>query len=304
MRQYFLFPVVFGFGLVFSGLIDALMPSWVGWWESGKDSKDIHSTRPTRSSNDSLSPERSETISREGEVTQLRVDGDFLKRESRKPFVKLPKEADCDPRSHVLVINSEGPGGQQRRDYVNREFAKAGLAGRFSFWPAESEESLAEEREGSKEGNHLLLQAKRHRKIYETLLRMKWACATIFEDNVRLVDDFFARLTSITVTESIPPFDVIFWGCNLSVDKAIDGQKQELAFGQPGPCLFAYTVSLQGAFLLLQASMAIKAEGEEMNWTAADQNVRLIRPRIRSSSAFGGMVGSFWHVVPMMAFQG
>lgn len=300
MRQYFLFPVVFGFGLLFAGLIDALMPSWVGWWD-GKGSEDMQHSRPTRPSNDSLTPSPlgSET-SGDGEVTQLRVDGDFLKRECRKPFVKLPKEADCDPRSHVLVVtddshvNSEGR-GQQGRDHVNREFAKAGLAGRFSFWPSEESPS---ERDRSKEGNHLLLQAKRHRKIYETLLRMKWACATIFEDNVRLVDDFFARLTSITVTESIPPFDVIFWGCN-SVDKAIDsidGQKQELAFGQPGPCLFAYTVSLQGAFLLLQA-MAM--EGEAMNWT--DENVRLIRPHIRSG---GSMAGSFWHVVPMMAFQG
>ena len=311
MRQYIVFPIVFGLGLLFAGF----MPSRVGtlgadMWEPSSQilsTTEInhfgHQPAPASMldslnsvSSGSLKPTVTPTLQNDsqelGRPTQLRVDGDFLKRESRKPFMSLPKEANCDPRAHILVINSHGQTGQQGRDHINREFTKAGLAGLFHFWPAESASSNGEAAEIER-GHEL--QALSHRRIYETLLYMKWACATIFEDNVRLVDDFLPRLTSIT--DSIPPFDVIFWGG--SVEKV--GKKPELTYGQPGgqgPCWFAYTVSLQGALLLLQATPATLAKGNDTSY----QNLRKIRPHINKSPHL--MAGSYWTVVPTMAFKG
>ena len=287
MRQYVVFPIVFGCGLILGGF----MPSRVGtlelrskekiWVSPGNNS--IGGKPPPAPSPPPASSSVGLKISdgaRFGRPTQLRVDGDFLIRESRKPFMNLPKEADCDPRAHILVINSEGHGGQQARDHINREFTKAGLVGHFHFWPAESASSKDEARAEIESDGHVLRLS--HRKIYETLLYMKWACATIFEDNVRLVDDFLARLTSITVTDSIPPFDMIFWGGNRSEKET---KKPELTYGLPGenPGLFAYTVSLQGALFLLE------------NGTSWDP--------IRSKEQRAGRAGSYWHVVPTMAFQ-
>ena len=323
MRQYIVFPIVFGFGLLFA----AFMPSGVGTpgadtWDPSSQilSTEINHSGPAPASMldslksvsfGSLKPTVTSVTSvtsvtptfqsdgqELGRPTQLRVDGDFLKRESRKPFMSLPKEADCDPRAHILVINSHGQAGQQGRDHINQEFSKAGLAGLFHFWPAESASSN-DEAADIERGHEL--QALSHRRIYETLLYMKWACATIFEDNVRLVDDFLPRLTSITVTDSIPPFDVIFWGG--SVEKEV-GKKPELTYGQPGgqgPCWFAYTVSLQGALLLLQATPTTQTTLAKGNATLY-QNLRKLRPHVKTSPH--QMAGSYWHVVPIMAFNG
>ncbi|CAL1148079.1 unnamed protein product [Cladocopium goreaui] len=89
---------------------------------------------------------------------------------------------------HLLVINLEGEGGQARRDHIYREFEKVGLEGRFRFWPAinfKNSTRLAKETNrkecpcDSKVGCALS-----HREIYEMMLYEKWACATIFEDDV------------------------------------------------------------------------------------------------------------------------
>ncbi len=303
MRQYFTLPLVFGFGLLVGGFMPFHLHSMSLQDEKLPGKLDPVSERQLPSVKKSGIPEKTHIATKPSQnpvpatasqlrPTQLRIDGDFLKREKRRPFMSLPKEADCDPRAHILVINQEGEAGQKGRDHINQEFRKAGLSGYFHFWPAES--SGTGEVNGRLE-NHEFTQALSHRKIYETMLYMKWACATIFEDNVRLVDDFLTRLTSITVTESIPPFDLILWGsCNTTVEKEVPHTKKpELTYGQPDPCLVAYTVSLQGAFFLLQAA----PHSGEANGTAWK-----VRPHIDKS--WKSMPGSYWHVVPIMAFQG
>lgn len=306
MRQYFTLPLVFGFGLLVGGFMPFHLRS-MSIQENETLPGKLDPVSETRQLPKSGIPEKSPAteLSRSPvptppvsqlRPTQLRIDGDFLKREKRRPFMSLPKEADCDPRAHILVINHEGEAGQKGRDHINQEFRKAGLSGYFHFWPAES--SATQSRAGEINGrleHHEFTQALSHRKIYETMLYMKWACATIFEDNVRLVDDFLTRLTSITVTDSIPPFDLIFWGsCNTTVEKEVPHTKKpELTYGQPDPCLIAYTVSLQGALFLLQAA----PHSGEANGTAWK-----VRPHIDKS--WKSMPGSYWHVVPSMAFQG
>ena len=105
MRQYIIFPIVFGFGLLFAGF----MPSRVGTLgaDTWEPSSQILSTteinhfghEPAPASmldslnsvgSGSLKPTVTPTLQSDGQElgrpTQLRVDGDFLKRESRKPL--------------------------------------------------------------------------------------------------------------------------------------------------------------------------------------------------------------------------
>ncbi|CAK9022718.1 unnamed protein product [Durusdinium trenchii] len=326
MRHYFVLFLVLGFGI----FVGSFLPQIVSATQlrarlSRLDHDEHHEQKfliaKTSQSTSTLPSENSGEMSKDGtegskgkqeklaglvrqggdlvdRPTQLFVDGDFLKRDRRKPFMELPPEAECDPLAHVNVLISEGSEGQQGRDRTTREIEKAGFKASVRFWPSQKPEfnqGLSKE----------LVQALGHRKIYETILLEKWACATIFEDNVTLADDFVSRVTAITVTESIPPFDVILWGwcpgkesSNLG-DKSGKPQLPQLTYGQPGPCLFAYTVSLQGALLLSQANTPIKFKADEaLNGAVWDPTVR---PRVdKSRNRLGG---SYWHVVPMMAFQ-
>ena len=325
MKFYLLVLLALGFGICFGSL---LPPMGNQLWArlNGRDDRGKQNEKPKASLQNrpeaengenstspslpglrfNLSQSPSPKVGGEGlsekqaHPTQLRVDGDFLKRDSRKPFMALPPEADCDPRVHVFAINAEGSEGQLGRDHIKQEFKKAGLKD-YHFWPlasdccksAESNESIPDH----------LRQALTHRKIYETMLSSKWACATIFEDNVSLADDFASRVGAITVTESIPPFDVILWGWCPPPDMPEGGDKSDkplLRYGQPGPCLFAYTVSLQGALLLSKANTPIRFKADEAleskTWEAN------LRPRVDKSPKKLG--GSYWHVLPMIAFKG
>lgn len=213
--------------------------------------------------------------------TQLRVEGEFLKRDSRKPFMELPLEVDCDPLEHILVVDW----GQRER--WNLELARLGLQG-ATFWPVEVGEDLSR------------VQALSHRRIYEEVVRQKWACATILEGNVTFRDDFKTRLMAITATNSMAPFDVIFWGwCGGErvAEKKYRSTKPELTYGLPGPCLFAYTVSLQGAFILSQANTPLRFKADEVLRGPWD-----VKLRARVARGPKALMGSYWHVVPMMAF--
>ena len=213
--------------------------------------------------------------------TQLRVEGEFLKRDSRKAFMELPLEADCDPLEHLLVIDWGD------RERWNLELARLGLQG-ATFWPVE----VGEERSQ--------VQAMSHRSLYQQVVRRKWACATILEGNVTFREDFKTRIMAITATNSLPPFDAILWGwCGGErlAEKKYRSTKPELTYGLPGPCSFAYTVSLQGALVLSQANTPLRFRADEALRGPWDAELRARLARGRKD-----FMGSYWHVVPMMAF--
>ena len=100
-----------------------------------------------------------------------------------------------------------------------------------------------------------------HRRIYETMLAEQWACATIFEDDVTLAENFTARIEA--TIDSIPPFDVILWGFCPGGSKPRHGPKDQssvpiLRYGWPGSCVHAYTVSLSGALVMTQANTPVQ----------------------------------------------
>lgn len=239
--------------------------------------------------------------------TQLRVDGDFLKRDGQEVIMELPKVVKCDPLEHLLVINLEGPGGQARRDHIYEEFERGGLKGRFKFWPAvnfQNNERLAKET-GKKECpcDPKVGCALSHREIYEMMLYEKWPCATIFEDDVGLATNFSERVAA--VTDSLLPFDVVLWGfCpggakprHESPDKA---SIPKVKYGWPGSCVHAYTVSLQGAYVLTAANTPVITPPD-----GAMDGMHHWRKEVRThiDRSAGKYTGSYWYVDPMLAFQ-
>eukprot|EP00435_Cladocopium_sp_Y103_P011917 s3941_g3.t1 len=239
--------------------------------------------------------------------TQLRMDGDFLKRDGQEVIMELPKVVKCDPLEHLLVINLEGPGGQARRDHIYKEFERGGLKGRFKFWPAvnfQDNERLAKET-GKKQCpcDPKVGCALSHREIYEMMLYEKWPCATIFEDDVGLATNFSERVAA--VADSLPPFDVVLWGfCpggakprHESPDKT---SIPKVKYGWPGSCVHAYTVSLQGAYVLTAANTPVITPPD-----GAMDGMHHWRMEVRThiDRSAGKFTGSYWYVDPMLAFQ-
>ncbi|CAK9013016.1 unnamed protein product [Durusdinium trenchii] len=239
--------------------------------------------------------------------TQLRLEGDFLKRDGEDVIMELPEVLKCDPLEHLLIINLEGEGGQARRDHIYSEFEKVGLKGRFKFWPAvnfKNSSRLAKETKrkhcpcDSKVGCALS-----HREIYEMMMYEKWACATIFEDDVGLAHNFSGRVAA--TVDSLPPFDVILWGFCPGGSKprhesADTTSIPKVMYGWPGSCVHAYTVSLQGAHLLTSVNSPVRypPDGamDGRHWGTR------VRPYIDRTP--GKFTGSYWYVLPMMAYQG
>eukprot|EP00434_Breviolum_minutum_P021127 symbB.v1.2.018640.t1/scaffold1496.1/size115469/4 len=239
--------------------------------------------------------------------TQLRLEGDFLKRDGEEVIMELPSTVKCDPLEHLLVINVEGEGGQARRDHIYREFEKGGLKGRFNFWPAvnfKNSTRLAKEMGRKKcPCTSTVGCGLSHREIYEMMLYEKWACATIFEDDVGLATNFSERVAA--TTDSLPPFDVILWGFCPGGTKPRHESKDltsipKVKYGWPGSCVHAYTVSLQGAYLLTSANTPVRypPDGamDGRHWH------KDLRPYIDKTP--GKFTGSYWYVLPMMAYQG
>lgn len=71
-------------------------------------------------------------------------------------------------------------------------------------------------------------------------------------------------------------------------------------YGWPGSCVHAYTVSLQGAHLLTSANTPVRypPDGamDGRHWGTR------VRPYIDRTP--GKFTGSYWYVLPMMAYQG
>ena len=207
-----------------------------------------------------------------------------------------------------LVVNLEGPGGEARRNHILREFAKKGLRNRFKFWPAVNfgkDEGLAIETNQKqcpcdpKVGCGLS-----HRRIYETMLAEQWACATIFEDDVTLAENFTTRIEA--AMDSIPPFDVILWGFCPGGYKPRHGPKDQssvpiLRYGWPGSCVHAYTVSLSGALVLTQANTPVRVPPDGamdgMHWFKD-------KTRLHIDRSGGIITGSYWFATPQLSWQG
>eukprot|EP00434_Breviolum_minutum_P006022 symbB.v1.2.005308.t1/scaffold283.1/size308953/9 len=238
--------------------------------------------------------------------SQLRVEGDFLKRDGQEVIMDLPKVLKCDPLEHLLIINLEGEGGQARRDHIYQEFERGGLKGRFNFWPAvnfKTDERLATELgRRSCPCNAQVGCGMSHRRIYEMMLYEEWPCATIFEDDVGLATNFSERVAA--VADSIPPFDVILWGyCPGGMKprhESEDYSIPKVKFGWPGACVHAYTVSLSGAYALTRGNTPIHTppDGAMDGFHHWDKSLR--RYLDRSS---GKLTGSYYYVQPMLAFQ-
>ncbi|CAK9045637.1 unnamed protein product [Durusdinium trenchii] len=241
--------------------------------------------------------------------TQLRVDGEFLKRDGREVILELPPVLDCDPMKHLLVINLEGDRGKARREHVKKEFENANLTGRFLFWSAAN--ALTDQRLANETGkkkcpcDSKLSNSLSHREIYEMMLYERWPCATIFEDDVRLAPNFSLRVAE--TVGSIPPFDVILWGHCPGGSKPRTFHKDAgqspttLSYGWPGSCLHAYTVSLQGAFTLTQAATPVRVPADGVMDGMHHWGNR-VRPHI--DKARGKFTGSYWYASPMIAIQG
>jgi len=235
-------------------------------------------------------------------------DVEFAQPVDHEVELDVPPVHRCNPFDHVLVVNLEGPGGEARRNHILREFGKKGLRGRFKFWPAVNfgtDEGLAAET-GKKKcpcdpkvGCGLS-----HRRIYETMLAEQWACATIFEDDVTLADNFTTRIES--AIDSIPPFDVILWGFCPGGYKPRHGPKDQssvpiLRYGWPGSCVHAYTVSLSGALVLTQANTpaVVPPDGamDGMHWYKD-------KTRLHVDRSGGVITGSYWFATPQLSWQG
>eukprot|EP00913_Durusdinium_trenchii_P009689 g9105.t1 len=139
--------------------------------------------------------------------TQLRLEGDFLKRDGEDVIMELPEV--------LKIINLEGEGGQARRDHIYSEFEK------------------------------------------EMMMYEKWACATIFEDDVGLAHNFSGRVAA--TVDSLPPFDVILWGFCPGGSKprhesADTTSIPKVMYGWPGSCVHAYT----GAHLLTSVNSPVR----------------------------------------------
>mmetsp|Transcript_58105 Transcript_58105/g.136216 ORF Transcript_58105/g.136216 Transcript_58105/m.136216 type:complete len:337 (+) Transcript_58105:50-1060(+) len=241
---------------------------------------------------------------------QTAPDGvEFLQPVGHEIQLDIPQVHKCNPLDRMLVINLEGPGGLARRRHIIREFNRSGLGGRFKFWPAVNfgeDEDLAKELGkkkcpcDAKKGCGLS-----HRRIYETMLAEKWACATIFEDDVTLADNFAKRLQALVDSDSIPPFDTLQLGYCPGGSKMRhpprDQTSVRLRYGWPGSCVHAYVVSLQGALMLTQANtpVAVPPDGamDGMHWHKD-------RTRLRVDRSSGVITGSYWFVEPQMSWQG
>ena len=242
------------------------------------------------------------------ETTPVEVheDGQFLKREG-EGILQLPTVLKCNPLEHILIINLEGQRGERRREHMKRELAKADLSG-FFFWSAvdaKTDERLSRETGRLCPCDARLANSMSHREIYETMLYERWPCATIFEDDIHLAPNFSLRV--LETVGSIPPFDVILWGhCPRGIkprqfEKDVGMRPLTLSYGHPGSCLHAYTVSLQGAFTLAQATSPVKVPADgamdgRKHWEA------WVRPHINKEK--GQVTGSYWYATPMVAVQG
>eukprot|EP00439_Symbiodinium_sp_Y106_P023234 s47_g2.t2 len=235
-------------------------------------------------------------------------DVEFAQPISHDVTLDIPPVFKCNPFDHTLVVNLEGPGGEARRNHILREFGKKGLRGRFKFWPAVNfgtDEQLAQETGlkkcpcDAKKGCALS-----HRRIYETMLAEQWACATIFEDDVTLAENFTSRIES--AIDSIPPFDVILWGFCPGGAKPRHGPKDQssvpiLRYGWPGSCVHAYTVSLQGALMLTQANTPVQTPPD-----GAMDGMHWFRDRtmLHIDRSGGVITGSYWFATPQLSWQG
>ena len=138
------------------------------------------------------------------------------------------------------------------------------------------------------------------------MLAEQWACATIFEDDATLAENFTTRVES--VIGSIPPFDAILWGYCPGGSKPRHGPKDQtsvpiLRYGWPGSCTHAYTVSLQGALLLTQANMPVHTPSDG----AMDHKHWKDRTRLhgdRSGGSGSVFPASYWFATPQLSWQG
>eukprot|EP00434_Breviolum_minutum_P000676 symbB.v1.2.000592.t1/scaffold26.1/size418576/7 len=132
--------------------------------------------------------------------------------------------------------------GERRREHMKRELAKADLSG-FFFWSAvdaKTDERLSRETGRLCPCDARLANSMSHREIYETMLQL----------------------------ENCMEPDVILWGhCPRGIkprqfEKDVGMRPLTLSYGHPGSCLHAYTVSLQGAFTLAQATSPVKVPAD------------------------------------------
>ena len=136
------------------------------------------------------------------------------------------------------------------------------------------------------------------------MLAEQWACATIFEDDVTLAENFTTRIEA--AIDSIPPFDVILWGFCPGGYKPRHAPKDQssvpiLSYGWPGSCVHAYTVSLSGALVLTQANtpVVVAPDGamDGMHWYKD-------KTRLHIDRSAGVITGSYWWVNPQLSWQG
>lgn len=211
----------------------------------------------------------------------------------------------CDPFEHMFIINLVGDAGKARREHAMKELTKAGLVGKVQFFPAvdaKTDVELGKETNQVCPCNSQFALALSHRRIYEKILEERWPCATIFEDDFSLADNFFERFRKATV--DLPPFDTLQLGHCLSGAKPGPPGDQKsipkIKYGWPGACLHATVVSMQGAYLLKAANTPVHVPADGA--MAREHQPAGLRGQL--DSAPGTLQGSYWYTDPQLSWQG
>ena len=143
-----------------------------------------------------------------------------------------------------------------------------------------------------------------HRQIMEHVVQKRLPCATIYEDDFALVNNFKERLRK--ATRNLPPFDEIHLGYCPGGAKPQSPPKDQstapiIKYGWPGPCAHAYIISLQGAWFVSTNQRPVRNPADGV-W---DPRAMKGYPNDRSTldHKHGALPGSYWYLHPMLSWQ-
>eukprot|EP00930_Biecheleria_cincta_P059395 TRINITY_DN4513_c0_g1_i1.p1 TRINITY_DN4513_c0_g1~~TRINITY_DN4513_c0_g1_i1.p1 ORF type:complete len:717 (+),score=109.10 TRINITY_DN4513_c0_g1_i1:79-2229(+) len=242
-----------------------------------------------------------DTSASHGSVNAEKLDTSSL------PFLCRPLE-----RPH-FIINVPGDAGRKRREHATWQMKKAGIDN-VVFWPAADSSDTSKTSPCVKErskyggngcvGNPHLANTLTHRQIMEHIVREQLPCATIYEDDFALADNFKERFDR--ATRNLPPFDEIQLGYCPGGGKPQGPPKDQhsmpiIKYGWPGPCAHAYIISLQGAWYFSTNHRPVRKPADGI-W---DPRAMKGFPNDRSTldQKPGALPGAYWYLHPMLSWQ-